>query len=62
MVPGGYANPEIEKCYEMAMRDGLYNCVEVHAGTQGPKARAYACENAMEYFAELSVAFLAGER
>jgi hypothetical protein len=44
----------------MAMRDGLYNCVKVH-GTQGPKARAYACENAMEYFAELSVAFLAGK-
>lgn len=60
MVPGGYENPEIQKCYEMAMRDGLYNCVKVH-GTQGPKARAYACENAMEYFAELSVAFLAGK-
>jgi hypothetical protein len=60
MVPGGYENPEIKKCYEMAMREGLYKCVKVH-GTQGPTARAYACENAMEYFAELSVAFLAGK-
>jgi hypothetical protein len=59
MIPGGYDNPEIIQCYKMAMTEGKYNSVKVH-GSQGPTARAYACENAMEYFAELSVAFLAG--
>jgi len=43
----------------MAMNDGLYDCVRVH-GPQGPECKAYACTNAMEYFAELSVAFLGG--
>ena len=60
MVPGGYDNSEIKKCYQLAMREGLYNRVKVH-GSQGPTGRAYACENEMEYFAELSVAFLAGQ-
>ena len=60
MVPGGYDNSEIKKCYQLAMRVGLYNRVKVH-GSQGSTGRAYACENAMEYFAELSVAFLAGQ-
>jgi hypothetical protein len=60
MVPGGYKNHEIQECYEAAMKEGLYECVKVH-GSQGPTARAYACENCMEYFAELSVAFLAGK-
>jgi len=67
MVEGGYENEEIVKCYKAAMEEGLYDCVEVHKKCKsGPqtiskdKLRAYACENAMEYFAELSVAFLAG--
>ncbi|KAL7569380.1 hypothetical protein ACA910_010466 [Epithemia clementina (nom. ined.)] len=58
-VPDGYDNAEIQACYDAAMCEGLYDCVPVH-GAQGPKARAYACTNAMEYFAELSTAFLGG--
>lgn len=60
VLPDGYDNAEIQECYEAAMRDGLYDCVQVH-GSQGPTARAYACENCMEYFAELSTAFLGGK-
>lgn len=59
MVPDGYDNKDIEKCYKEAMKEGLYDKVKVH-GPQGPMAKAYACANAMEYFAELSVAFLGG--
>ena len=59
MVKDGYNNKDIQKCYEAAMKEGLYDKVRVH-GSQGPTAKAYACNNAMEYFAELSVAFLAG--
>ena len=55
----GYDNPTIKECYEAAMKDGLYQKVMVK-GTQGPEAKAYACENCMEYFAELSAAFLGG--
>jgi hypothetical protein len=58
-LPEGYANKDIQECYEAAMKEGLYDCVRVH-GTQGPEARAYACQDAMEYFAELSTAFLGG--
>lgn len=58
-VKDGYENKEILKCYQQAMKDKLYECVRVH-GTQGPTAKAYACENQMEYFAELSAAFLGG--
>jgi len=58
-VANGYDNEQIEECYEMAMKDGLYDCVRVH-GPQGPKCKAYACTDPMEYFAELSVAFLGG--
>jgi len=58
-VKDGYDNKEIRECYEQAMKEGLYNCIKVH-GTQGPTAKAYACENEMEYFAELSTAFLGG--
>lgn len=60
-LPQGYENPEIIECYQQAMEEGLYDCVKVH-GPQGPTAKAYACENAMEYFAELSTAFLGGTR
>lgn len=56
---GGYENKEILDCYEAAMKEGLYESVRVH-GSQGPTAKAYACTNAMEYFAELSTAFLGG--
>lgn len=55
----GYENKEIRDCYKAAMKQKLYECVGVH-GPQGPTAKAYACENQMEYFAELSAAFLGG--
>jgi hypothetical protein len=58
-LPDGYDNKDIKQCYEAAMKDGLYDCVKVH-GSQGPEAKAYACMNCMEYFAELSAAFLGG--
>lgn len=55
----GYENAEILACYEAAMKEGLYESVRVH-GSQGPTTKAYACTDAMEYFAELSTAFLGG--
>eukprot|EP00592_Proboscia_alata_P010809 CAMPEP_0194364894 /NCGR_PEP_ID=MMETSP0174-20130528/12844_1 /TAXON_ID=216777 /ORGANISM="Proboscia alata, Strain PI-D3" /LENGTH=486 /DNA_ID=CAMNT_0039139207 /DNA_START=43 /DNA_END=1500 /DNA_ORIENTATION=+ len=59
-VINGYSNEDVKSCYEMSvLHDDLYDCVEVH-GPQGPKCRAYACQDQMEYFAELSVAFLSG--
>ena len=58
-VKDGYDNKEIKNCYDQAMKEGLYNCVKVH-GPQGPVAKAYASTNQMEYFAELSTAFLGG--
>lgn len=59
MVENGYKNKEIEECYDAAMKEGLYDDVPVH-GPQGPRAKAYACTNCMEYFAELSTALLGG--
>jgi hypothetical protein len=61
MLPDGYDNTEILECYTAAMKEGLYDCVAVH-GTQGPECKAYACTNCMEYFAELSTAFLGGTK
>jgi hypothetical protein len=60
MLPDGYRNKEIMSCYEQAMKEGLYDKVKVH-GSQGPEAKAYACSNDKEYFAELSTAFLGGK-
>jgi hypothetical protein len=56
------------KAFAAAMKKKLYDSVDVH-GPQGAaesasgesihvKAKAYACTNCMEFFAELSVAFL----
>jgi predicted HD phosphohydrolase len=59
MLQDGYANQEIYECYKAAMKEKLYACVKVH-GPQGPTAKAYACANEMEYWAELSTAFLGG--
>lgn len=55
----GYDNEEIVAAYEVAMKKKLYHQVKVH-GPQGEKglAKAYACSNCMEFFAELSVAYL----
>lgn len=58
-LKGGYENKEVKECYDAAMKDGLYDCVRVH-GHKCKEERAYACTDAMEYFAELSVAFLGG--
>lgn len=68
MIPDGYENKEIKRCYEFAMKEGLYDSIEYHSagcirdgGTiQKSTAKAYASTNAMEYFAELSAAFLGG--
>lgn len=59
MLPDGYDNKEILACYQQAMKEKLYDKVKVH-GPQGPEAKAYACSNDKEYFAELSTAFLGG--
>ncbi|KAL7533919.1 hypothetical protein ACHAXR_005527 [Thalassiosira sp. AJA248-18] len=58
-IENGYDNEDIKDVYEKAMEDGLYDCVPVH-GPQGPRCKAYACQDQMEFFAELSVAFLGG--
>lgn len=57
----GYDNATIQECYDKAMKEKLYECVPFHC-SRGKKDRrkAYACTNAMEYFAELSAAFLGG--
>lgn len=57
MCEDGYGNKDIKECYDKAMKDRLYDWVKVH-GPQGPMAKAYACNNHKEYFAELSAAFL----
>lgn len=58
MLPDGYDNKEIRQCYKKAMKDGLYDCVAVKGSKR--KTKAYASSNEMEYFAELSAAFLGG--
>jgi hypothetical protein len=61
MCEGGYQNKAIRECYKQAMRDGLYDCVSVHTrGGITKRQKAYACTDQMEYFAELSTAFLGG--
>jgi len=57
VLEDGYDNAEIMACYQQAMKEKLYDMVRVH-GPQGPEAEAYASTNQMEYFAELSTAFL----
>ena len=59
-IEDGYDNEDIINVYKAAMDEGLYDCVRVH-GKQGPTCKAYACQDQMEYFAELSVAFLGTE-
>lgn len=60
--PNSYDNEIIAIAYEEAMKKHLYDRVRVH-GPQGEKglAKAYACTNCMEFFAELSVAYLWGK-
>mmetsp|Transcript_15093 Transcript_15093/g.37191 ORF Transcript_15093/g.37191 Transcript_15093/m.37191 type:complete len:598 (-) Transcript_15093:55-1848(-) len=59
LVEDGYRNKYIEDVYQNAMNEKLYERVKVK-GRQGPTAKAYACSNCFEYFAELSTAFLGG--
>jgi hypothetical protein len=59
-----YDNKKIKEAYESAMERKLYKEVECKGlGGKGlvviGKGRAYACKNYAEYFAELSVAYLA---
>ncbi|RYH21283.1 hypothetical protein EON65_21035 [archaeon] len=55
----GYDNPDVLAAYKQAMAAKLYDCVAVHGpqGVKGPM-KHYACSNHMEFFAELSVAYL----
>jgi len=60
-VRNGFDNEDISECYRNAMKLKLYDRVPVHNGRGGvDMCRAYACTNQMEYFAELSTAFLGG--
>lgn len=56
---GGYECKSVRDAYNVAMNMKLYDCVNVHGkqGEKGPQ-KAYCCANCMEFFAELSVAFL----
>lgn len=58
----GYENKDIMKCYNAAMKEKLYDNVKVHTDAEGgiDECKAYATTDCMEYFAELSVAFLGG--
>lgn len=51
----GVDNPEIQAAYEHARDAGLYDHVMHNMGTQ--RVRAYAMNNATEYFSELSEAY-----
>lgn len=59
LVPQAFDNQDIRSAYTLAMERGKYDRVAVHGpqGRKGPQ-RAYACANCMEFFAELSTAFL----
>ena len=64
MLPKGYSNDSVKQCYQQAMKEKLYDAVEYHkldGSKHAKKTRAYACTDPMEYFAELSVAFLGGK-
>ena len=62
-VAGGFENAAVRDAYTRAMRARKYDAVRVHGpqGAGGRACRHYACTNAMEFFAELSVAFLYDE-
>lgn len=55
----GYGNSVVDSAYRQAMARGLYDRVQVHGpqGRDGP-IKAYACSNRMEFWAELSVAYM----
>ena len=56
----GYENPQIEAAYRRAKAAGKYDRVEQRFGDGRSRVtRAYAMENAQEYFAETTVALFA---
>lgn len=57
--PNGFKCEEILNAYDCAMEAELYECVAVHGSETA--CRGYACTNAMEYFAENSVAYLCNQ-
>ena len=65
-VPQGFDNEEIKSCYQLAMKEKLYDRVKYHTrpiSSTPPTfqfCKAYACEHHTEYFAELSAAYLGG--
>lgn len=54
VVSLSYDNPRIKKTYDAAVASGIYESVDYY---NGQKLRAYALNNAMEYFAECSEAY-----
>jgi hypothetical protein len=54
LVTHGWNNGEILDCYDRAMASGKYESVP---HVQGMKAKAYAANNQMEYFASLCAAY-----
>lgn len=58
-VANGYQNRAVLDAYTAAMERHLYDRVDVHGrqGLAGP-IKAYACANCMEFFAELSTAYM----
>lgn len=53
-VPGGYDNPVVLSAYKKAKSRGRYERVRYYDGT---RKRAYALDNQMEFFAEVSEAY-----
>ena len=54
VVSLGYDNPRTKRTYDAAVASGIYESVDYY---NGQKLRAYALNNAMEYFAECSEAY-----
>jgi len=56
----GFENKTINDAYVAAMGSRSYDAVRVHGpqGADDRKVKAYACTNCMEFFAELSTAYL----
>lgn len=59
VLEGGFEEPKIKACFEAAKQSGTYERVERWHGNNHANSfeRAYAMNNAMEYFAETSEAY-----
>lgn len=59
-IVNGFENESIRNAYMKSMGKALYDKVAVHGpqGKDGARVKAYACANCMEFFAELSTAFM----